>query len=376
MLNERELLKKKWIKKVATCKMCGKTFYKFRYDKLHYCPDCLIKHRRKNFKKSLSDDDFKVLYKIFHPHIKRCIHALMIYDYSLFEYAEEQSLVCLWHFWNRLAGRKMSVNDMYKTTEKQIFVIVKQSTCQVLAANDLPKKIYTDRKTKQENFETYYHERFDEPFMKDEKDSENRSRFIADNKMPVDEVLDIKNLTKKIITESITDSDIKAAIVKAETEDIFSRGSNITQKEKCDFLNEEYDLKVNNIHRFAEKAQMGTYKLYNIYAEDIKELLGIAEENFKFKLDGQTVKKNSLKPSVNILRCPICGKSYISKTHRSKTCDSPKCKREYKNMEDKKYKAKHKIEELMLQAQMTNDVEKKQKLCEKLFAKIKDYEVL
>jgi hypothetical protein len=198
---------------------------------------------------------------------------------------------------------------------------------------------------------------------------------LADERVEIDKLMDLRNLTKQIITESIVDSDIKTAIIKAETEDIFVGNKYITPEEKIDFINKEYDLNLKNQRVFKEKAIKGVHKLYNLYAEDIQDILGIAENNFRLKTNGRLGRKNY--KTTEISRCPICGKAFVNIVGGNKnvgTCNNPRCKQELKNKQKRERRKKNEIEELMIQTRTVNDVEKKQALCEKLYEKISQLE--
>lgn len=329
--------------------MCGKEFYTKTPKKVKYCPQCLIKSRRKEFINVISNDDFKGLYKRFLPYIKKCAEKYLSYNSEMFDSVVEQSIVNIWIRWVAMINNGMAVNELSEITKTELFYCVKYSYYAVIRARDLPPTLHChNKKIAEEELNVL---RLDMPRYSDMDKPDNLIEYIVDSKPLTERLFDLKKLVNQIMIESVLDSDVKAAIVRAELDDI-NVGKTITEDDKVKLINDEYGLPIQNTKQLRVKAQNGIYKLYNAYSPEIKDVLEMSDNDFRLVATGKEVQRHRFTTSVK--RCPICGKAFISNYLNGVVCGDKKCKAEYANQKKREHRAKDKIRELLYKAGTTD----------------------
>ncbi|MCD7740343.1 MAG: hypothetical protein LUH11_03235 [Candidatus Gastranaerophilales bacterium] len=339
-MTEQDLLKKNK-SKTEICQICGKEFY--TNSKTKYCKNCLKKNRVKNnYKFNLIDKDFKELYEMFYKTIKKYARFFLYSNIQLYECVIEQSIVNLWLFFLRSLEKGKSINDLKNTKNTLIFFIVKQSYYAVIRANDIPPVLHCrNKKTPEEEVNAL---RLDMQKFSSLDEVDSLIDYIADSKPKIEHILDIKKLTNQIFMESAIDTDVKAAIIRAELSDINLKTS-ITEKEKIEMINEEYGLEIENTKQLKNKAQNGIYKLYNVYAAEIKDVLDITDKQFKINTNSKELKNHNF--MLPIQRCVICGKAFIAKNNNNNLTCSNECAKTRANQLRSERRAKDRLKTLI-----------------------------
>ena len=351
IVNEEDLLKKTSENNFVHCQLCGKEFYTKTPKKAKYCPECLIKSRRKEFINIISNKDFKILYKQFFPYIKKCTRNYISSDSDLFDFVVEQSLVNIWIRWVAMINNGMTVNELQKITKTELFYCVKYSYYAVIRARDLPPTLHChNKKIAEEELNVL---RLDMPKSSDIDSPDNLIDYIVDSKPPISKILDFKKILNQIMVESILDSDVKAAIIRAELTDINVKTS-ISEKEKVSLINNQYNLKIDNLKQLKSKAQNGIKKLYNAYSPEIKEILELCDNDFRLDTNSKELKKHYLYNPIK--KCVVCNKAFISYKNDALVC-SRECAKKRAEQNKLKLRYRNKLNELFSKAYKSNTME-------------------
>lgn len=339
-INERELLKSTSDIFMRVCSVCGNKFYSKKDVKL--CRKCNYERRKTlAFTYKITNEEFKILHEKFKRKIKRVILIFISYDSIYFDLIEEQVLVTLWIEWLRMKEKGFTFEELKETKNYIIYWVVKRSYINVIHSKDLPYNISGSRGIREHEKEAL---RLDEPkFRSTEEKLNSLIDVIANTDIPVDKHFDLKTLVKKIMMESVFDSDIKAAIVRAELTDLNIKTASIEEEDKVKLINEQYNLPIKSLKELKSKAQDGIYKLYNAYAPEIKDVLEIADKDFKIDTNGKEVAKHFITNPLK--KCVVCGKAFLSNKPYEIVC-SPNCAAIRANEKKKEKRKKDKLKEL------------------------------
>lgn len=321
------------------CSICGRKFFSKKKSKL--CPKCNYERKKTLFFiHKISNEEFKILYKKFQRKIKKIILIFVSYDSPFFDLINEQALVTLWIEWSKMKEKGFSFEKLKETKNYIFYLVVRRSYINVLNSKDLPYNITGSKGIKKLDKEAL---RLDETkFLSAEQELDSLIEVIANTDIPVDKYFDLKNLTRKIMMESVFDNDIKAAVVRAELTDI-SVKTVISEDDKVKLINEQYNLPVKSLKELKQKAQNGIYKLYNAYAPEIKDVLEIADSDFRIETNGKEVQMHYLTNPLK--KCVVCGKAFLSYDSCQIVC-SPNCAAIRKNEKRKELRKKNRLRNL------------------------------
>jgi len=306
-----------------------------------------------HLKNTIPDKEFKILYKRFFPYIKKCTLNYISAASEFFDLINEQALVSFWIRLLRKIEKGMALRELENISKIEIYYSVKYSYYAVMRAKDVPASLFNRNKRIAE--EELNALRLDSPKYSGIDEPDSLINYIIDYKYPAEKLLDLKRLTNKIMTESVLDQDVKAAVIRAELDDI-NIGKTIKEEEKIKLINEEYGLDVQSTKQLKEKAQYGIYKLYNAYSPEIKDILEMSDKNFRLAAEGKEVKQHRL--TVSVKRCPVCGKAFISHYINEAVCADKKCKSEHANKTRKERRHKDRLKELINKASKADNFQK------------------
>jgi len=356
-INERELLKSTSDIFIATCSICGKKFYSKRPLKRKYCRECNIKRRQKNnIKKNLTNNEFKFLYNRFYRLIYKITTLFINPGHPYFEFVIEQSFVSLYLQWIRMLEKGCKFENLEKIRYSTIFFFVKISYYSVLRCRDLPSRL--DASCKGLSLIEKETLSLDSPKFNSLDCADSLIEYIIDKKSNIDFLFDLKKLTKQIMIESVFDSDIKAAVVRAELSDIDVKTASISEDKKISLINNNYNLDVKSTAQLKKKAQLGIYKLYNAYAPEIKDILEMSDSDFRINTQGKELQKIFLRNPLR--KCIICGKPFISYEHNVLVC-SKKCAAIRANEKKKELRKKNRLKELSNSVFMASSLDETKK---------------
>ena len=264
------------------CQQCGKLFYT-KNKKRKFCSySCSKAAKFKKYSSTITNDEFKKLYKKYFTIIRKVLYARALRNFDL---TQQNVLIALW-----IAAIRYKEKGN-KNLDKIPYSYVVRTIIGAIQRTNSNDNIGVRKLTKLAGEDVSL-----DSILGDDSDITILDT-IEDNKhIDIDKQLDLKNLVTKIIYEGIRDKDSMYAIIQAEEKE-----NNYKETSYQDIIN-NYGIKINP-KLFMKRALIGKKRLYSLYSDEILDTLNITEKELGFTPD----KKDYQYPR----ECVVCGRLFI-----------------------------------------------------------------
>lgn len=314
------------------CQQCGKLFYT-KNKKRKFCSySCSKAAKFKKYSSTITNDEFKKLYKTYFTIIRKVLYARALRNFDL---TQQNVLIALWIAAIRYKekGNKNLDEIPYSYVLRTIIGAIQMSN----ARDNMGVRKLTKFAGEDFSLDSILCKYSDITILD----------TIEDNKhIDIDKELDLKNLVTKIVCEGLRDENSMYAIIQAEEKEN-------NYKETCykDII-KNYGINISP-KLFMKRALIGKKRLYSLYSNEILDTLNITEKELGFTPN----KEGYLTPR----ECEVCGRLFIPTRNDSRwnTC-SPACSKMLANSK------RNEQSRIRQKEQILRDIEKLRKEKQKL----------
>jgi len=276
------------------CKYCGKKF--FTLDKRNkYCSfSCSVAARQIHIKSvSITDREFNALWKQHSVFIKKILFKRSDERQFMEDYLQN-AMITLWRIALKYRMKGIALEDIP-------IGYINKTISYIPTGSHSFTSIIVVRKYTNAYKNAKITDSADECLCLGDAQTEiNQMNNFYDMSMPIDDRIDLQDLTKKILFDASQDENIKCAVVRGEikSDSVFQKKDEIEQVVK-----EEYGINIKDRQEFQSKATIGVKKLWSLYCDEISACIGLRKEDLGFK-----PKENAFVRTLDV--CYVCGKLF------------------------------------------------------------------